>query len=98
METDESRRLDASWDTNALNTPSRPVQLKVICEDQPEILASMSKAIAAQKIDIRSVNLKKISNNRGLAKFEVMLSSVDDLERVVGQLDREKGVISVERR
>ena len=98
LETDESRRLDANWDTNALNTPSRPVQLKVICEDQPGILASMSKAIAAQKIDIRSVNLKKISNNRGLAKFEVMLSSVDDLDRVVGQLGQEKGVISVERR
>ena len=58
----------------------------------------MSKAIAAQKIDIRSVNLRKISNNRGLAKFEVMLSSVEDLERVVGQLSQEKGVISVERR
>ena len=98
LETDESRRLAANWDTNALNTPSRPVQLKVICEDQPGILASMSKAIAAQKIDIRSVNLKKISNNRGLAKFEVMLSSLDDLERVVNQLGQERGVISVERR
>ena len=98
LETDESRRLNASWDTDALSTPSRSVQLKVICEDQPGILASMSKAIAAQKIDIRSVNLRKISNNRGLAKFEVMLSSVEDLERVVGQLSQEKGVISVERR
>ena len=98
LETDESRRLDASWDTGALSTPSRSVQLKVICEDQPGILATMSKAIAAQKIDIRSVNLRKISNNRGLAKFEVMLSSVEDLERVIGQLSQEKGVISVERR
>jgi len=98
LETNESRRLDASWDTGALSTPSRAVQLKVICEDQPGILATMSKAIAAQKIDIRGVNLRKISNNRGLAKFEVMLSSVEDLERVVSQLGQEKGVISVERR
>ena len=97
LETDESRRLDASWDAGALSTPSRSVQLKVICEDQPGILASMSKAIAAQKIDIRSVNLRKISNNRGLAKFEVVLSSVEDLERVISQLSQEKGVISVER-
>ena len=97
LETDESRRLDASWYTDALSTSSRSVQLRVICEDQPGILAMMSKAIAAQKIDIRSVNLRKISNNRGLAKFEVMLSSVEDLERVVGQLSQEKGVISVER-
>mmetsp|Transcript_6311 Transcript_6311/g.13179 ORF Transcript_6311/g.13179 Transcript_6311/m.13179 type:complete len:866 (+) Transcript_6311:81-2678(+) len=94
----EERRLDASWDTDSISKPSRPVQLDVVCEDQAGILASMSRAIAAQKFDIRSVNLRKLSNNRGLAKFEVMLSTVEDLERVVMQLQQEQGVISVERR
>lgn len=94
----EERRLDANWDVDSTAKPTRPVQLDVVCEDQAGILANMSRAISSQKIDIRSVNLKKLSNNRGLAKFEVMLSTVEDLEKVVTQLQQKQGVLSVERR
>lgn len=101
LESDEERRIDAVWDDGdaaAGGAPSRPVQLEVTCEDSPGILADMSRAISSCGVNIGGVELRKTPNGRGLARFEVMLSSAEELERVCLQLRRESGVISAERK
>ena len=43
----------------------------------------MTSAISSAKVSIvGSVNVKRLSNGKGLARFGVLLSSVEDLKRV----------------
>jgi guanosine-3',5'-bis(diphosphate) 3'-pyrophosphohydrolase len=97
QESEEERRLDAVWDTKAEGT-FRPTQVEVICEDSPGVLASMSKAISSAKVIIGSATLKRVSNGRSLARFELMLSSIDQLRTVMQQLEQEPDIIAVKRR
>jgi (p)ppGpp synthase/HD superfamily hydrolase len=57
----------------------------------------MSRAITVQGMNIGNVSLKKLKNGRGLARFDVMLGKLDDLEKVMVQLRQEEGVLSVSR-
>jgi len=96
LEADEERRINAVWDGAAVARP-RHIQLKIVCEDTPGILANMSRAISSLGVDIGSVVLKKLRNGHGIARFGLMLSSIDELNAVVIQLQQEQGVLSVER-
>lgn len=95
--TEEERRMDAVWDATAKGRPRR-AQVEVICEDSPGVLASMSKAIASANVNIGSATLKKFSNGRSLARFDLMLRSIDELRTVMQQLEQEPDIIGVKRR
>jgi len=62
------------------------------------MLAAMSAAISTANVNIAGVVAKTLSNGRGLVRFDVLLGSVDDLERVTQNLLRVQGVLGVERR
>lgn len=95
-ESDDTRVVDVNWDGNVKSGSLRPVQLQVICSDSPGV--DMSRAITSLGMNIGNVSLKEIKNGRGLARFEVMLRNLDDLDKVMVQLGQEEGVISVSRR
>jgi len=98
LEADEKRIVDVRWDDEAINTSLRPVQLQVLCEDTPGVLANMSRAITTSGFNIGNVHLRKLSNGRGLARLEVMLKSLEDLENVIKRLRQEDGILEVTRR
>ncbi len=97
-ESDDALCVDVTWDKSVKNVTLRPVQLQVICSDSPGVLADMSRAITSLGMNIGNVSLKKIKNGRGLARFEVMLGNLDELENLMVQLRQEEGVLSVSRR
>ena len=97
QQSDPARRIDAIWDANAKNS-KRKIRLEVLFEDSPGMLAALSAAISAIRVNIQGVVLKTLSNGSGLARFELMLSSVEDLDRVTKQLEGVSGVYHVERK
>ena len=98
VNSDPARRVDAIiWD-EAAKTTKRTVVAEVIFEDSPGMLAEMSKAISSADVTIGGVGLTTLSNGQGVARFELVLSSIDDLKRVALQLGMEPGVISVQRK
>ena len=97
QQSDPDRHIQAVWDTNAHNA-KRKIRLDVLFDDSPGMLAAMSAAISACKVNILGVVLKTLSNGRGLARFEVMLASVDELLQVTRQLNGVLGVLRIERR
>jgi GTP pyrophosphokinase len=97
QESNIARRLDALWDQSNKSQP-RATSLEVICEDSPDILASMSKAISSSNINIGGAMIKRLSNGRSLARFDLMLSSIDELTGVIQQLQQEPDILSVKRR
>ena len=60
-------------------------------------MAAMSKATSSVEVNIKSANVRTLSDNRALNLFEVMVSSAQDLKRVVNNLGRVRGVVKVSR-
>ena len=106
LQADQKRTVDANWDASiAFNSEtgarpaSRPIRLDVVFEDTPGMLAGMSGAISSVKaVSIDSVVMKKLSYGRGLARFGVMVPTVDEYDKITRHLEQERGVLSVTRR
>uniref|UniRef100_A0A7S3L4X9 Putative GTP diphosphokinase RSH1, chloroplastic n=1 Tax=Amphora coffeiformis TaxID=265554 RepID=A0A7S3L4X9_9STRA len=97
VESEMERRVGTVWD-EAAKSVARPTHVEVIFEDTPDMLANMSKALSLAKVRLGGVVMKRISDGRGLARFELMLSSIDDLAKITLQLQQERGVLSVTRK
>ncbi len=95
LESDPQRHVAVSWD-NA-DEFTRTVKVEVLSEDRPGLLAAMSKAISSVEVNIKSANVRTLSDNRALNLFEVMVRSAEDLKRVVNNLGRVRGVVKVSR-
>jgi GTP pyrophosphokinase len=95
MESDPQRRVEVSWDGSDGNF--RPVQVEVMCIDQPGLLAGLSKAISAAGVNISRAQVRTVPDKKALNTFEVMVDSLDALNRVMRGLGKVRGVIRVQR-
>ncbi len=95
MESDPQRRVEVEWDDAA--GQFRPVQIEVVGIDSPGLLAAMSRAIASAGVNITSAQVRTAPDKRALNTFEVMVDSVDALNRVMRGLGKVKGVMKVSR-
>ena len=95
MESDPQRRVEVTWD----GAPGhfRPVQIEVACIDSPGLLAAMSKAISSVGVNITGAQVRTVPDKRALNTFEVMVDSVEALNRVMRGLGKVKGVMKVSR-
>ena len=95
LESDPQRHVAVSWDK--ADDFTRTVKVEVLSEDRPGLLAAMSKAISSVEVNIKSANVRTLSDNRALNLFEVMVGSATDLKRVVNNLGKVRGVVKVSR-
>ena len=95
LESDPQRHVAVSWDK--ADGFTRTVKVEVLSEDRPGLLAAMSKAISSVEVNIKSANVRTLSDNRALNLFEIMVSSAQDFKRVVNNLGRIRGVVKVSR-
>ena len=95
MESDPQRRVEVSWDPT--DGHLRPVQIEVTAVDAPGLLAAMSKAISSAGINISRAEVRTGIDETAVNVFEVMVDSVDVLNRVMRGLGKVKGVMKVQR-
>jgi GTP pyrophosphokinase len=95
LETDPQRRVDVVWENGA--TTPRSVKLEVTCVDRPGLLAAMSKAISATGINISRATVTAVGDHKAQNTFEVLVRNLDDLNGVMRNLGRVRGVMKVTR-
>ena len=95
LESDPQRHIAVEWDNGASHL--RLVKVEVFCEDRPGLLAAMSKAISSAGVNIASANVRTLLNKQALNVFEVTVGSVQDLNHVMRNLGRVRGVVKVAR-
>jgi GTP diphosphokinase / guanosine-3',5'-bis(diphosphate) 3'-diphosphatase len=95
LEADPQRRVDVRWEDGAA-TP-RAVKLEVTCVDRPGLLAAMSKAISAAGININRAQVTAVGDHKAQNTFEVLVKNLDDLNGVMRNLGRVRGVMKVTR-
>src|SRR5262245_27617861 len=95
LETDPQRRVDVEWqDTKGI---PRAVRIEVTCVDAPGLLAVMSKAISSTGVNITLAQVHPTGDHKSQNTFELMVGSLDELNTVMKNLGRVRGVMRVTR-
>jgi guanosine-3',5'-bis(diphosphate) 3'-pyrophosphohydrolase len=95
LESDADRRVEAVWENGAV--APRPVTVEVMCIDEPGLLAAISKAISSAGVNISRAQVRSVPDKKALNTFEVVVSSADQLNRVIRSLGKVRGVMKVAR-
>jgi GTP pyrophosphokinase len=95
FELDPERRIDVQWDTDA-NVP-HPIRIRVTSRDAPGLLAEITRSISAEGVNIGAAQVTTHPDRTATQNFELWITDVQVLNRVMKEIERVKGVISVER-
>ena len=95
LESDTERRVEAVWENGAV--AARPVTVEVMCIDEPGLLAAISKAISSVGVNISRAQVRSVPDKKAVNTFEVVVSSADQLNRVIRSLGKVRGVMKVAR-
>jgi len=94
-ETDPQRLVDVEWQ-DAKGVP-RAVSIEVTCVDAPGLLAAMSKAISSTGVNITRAQVHPTGDHKSQNTFELMVGNLDELNTVMKNLGRVRGVMRVTR-
>ena len=92
---DADRRIPVEWDAGADARHSGEVQ--IVCSDQPGLLANISRVCEQAAVNINRAEARAIGDNRAICTLELAVRDVSELTRLMKNLERVKGVESVER-
>ncbi|TWJ26369.1 RelA/SpoT family protein [Geobacter argillaceus] len=95
QESDPARRIDVAWNRDRKSV--LPVKIRVACHDQKGILANISQAIANCEANITSASIQSTVDKMGVNIFEVEVTDLEHLRRVMNAITKVKGVTQVER-
>ncbi len=96
MQLDHERRVEVSWDTRS--TVPRSVQIRVITDDKPGILATMSQAFSGAGVNILNAHCQvKKKDRRAVNMFMVSIRDTQQLREVMRSISSLDGVHIVER-
>ncbi|MFI5389866.1 MAG: RelA/SpoT family protein [Bacteriovoracales bacterium] len=92
---DVDRIVKVEW--NPEFSFKHPVKIKVITNDKPGILSTISKSINSVGVNIRSAIAKSLPDRKGSFIFEVEVKDYSELIRLIGTIEVIEEVISVSR-
>jgi guanosine-3',5'-bis(diphosphate) 3'-pyrophosphohydrolase len=95
MESDPDRRLEVAW--NRDKETALPVKIRVTCYDQKGILANIAQVISNCEANISSASVHSTVDKKGENLFEIEVTDLEHLTRVLNNIMKVAGVIKVER-
>jgi len=95
LQTDPQRRIEVAWESGAAAPRSVPVE--VMCIDEPGLLAGITKAISSVGVNISGAQVRSTPDKRAINSFDLMVSSAEQLNRVMRAVGKVRGVMKVSR-
>lgn len=98
FELDQMRKVDVQWTVKkAGEGQERVVRLRIISQDEPGLLRSMSESFSVQGINIQSAQVRTTKDKKAICNFEIMVKDSGQLTQAILELQKIRGVIGVER-
>jgi GTP pyrophosphokinase len=98
FEFDQLRKVDVEWTSNSADSgQERLVRIRVISQDMPGLLKSMSEAFSTQGMNIHNAQVRTTRDSKAVATFDVSVRNTQQLNQVIFDLQKIKGVIGVSR-
>jgi len=95
FELDPNRRIDVEWDRKA--ALPRKIKMRVHSADQPGLLAKVTKTISAAGVNIGAARISTRTDGTAVQDFDLWVGDVGTLNSVMKEIERVRGVSSVER-
>jgi GTP pyrophosphokinase len=95
FELDPARRIDVQWEPDA--TAPRRIRIRLHSADAPGLLAKVTKTISAAGVNIGAAKVTTTRDGRAIHTFDLWVVDVATLNSIMKQIERVKGVRSVER-
>lgn len=98
FEVEDARRIDVEWSVNsAPEGVERVVRVRVVSQDLPGLLKSMSEAFAARNINIHNAQIRTTKDKKAICVFDVAVRDTSQLSQVMQDLQKINGIIGVTR-
>lgn len=98
FDVDSARRIDVEWTVDS--TPEgveRIVRVRVVSQDVPGLLKSMSEAFSTRGINIHNAQIRTTKDKKAVCVFDVSVRDTDQLSQVMSDLQKINGIIGVTR-
>ena len=92
---DPQRRIDVEWEPEA--GMARRTRIRVTSRDEPGLLAKVTKTISAAGVNIGAARIATHSDRTATQSFDLWVADASTLNGVMKEIERIKGVLSVER-
>ncbi len=92
---DSDRILEVGWH-EVSETPSI-VHVQIVTMDEPGMLATISSVLATLQVNITRASVNQGPNNRAYFDLSIEVSSLEQLNKILGEIKNVNGVIYVER-
>jgi GTP pyrophosphokinase len=84
FEFDQMRRIEIEWNTQVSEaSQQRIVRVRVVSQDMPGLLKSMSEAFALQGINIHNASVRTTRDQKAVATFDVSVKNTAQLTQVL---------------
>ncbi len=95
LESDPQRRVDVAWRSDA--EAKQMVRVEVVCVNEPGLLSAVSGAISAVGVNINRASVRELPDQKALNVFELTVQHIDQLQRVLRNVSKVRGVVKVVR-
>lgn len=95
-ETQPEKVINVVWNIDA-DKHSYVAKLKVLSEDKPGVLASVSNAIAAKNSNIKNVKINTLKDGKANLLFIIQVKNTEHLSDVINSIRTLKDIIKVQR-
>jgi GTP diphosphokinase / guanosine-3',5'-bis(diphosphate) 3'-diphosphatase len=93
---DPERRIDVAW--AGAKTTTYAIELEVLSEDRPGLLADLTQAIAGEGSNIRRIDARTEEGRKGYVSVSLETSDLKHLEKILSRLKAVTGVREVIRK
>jgi guanosine-3',5'-bis(diphosphate) 3'-pyrophosphohydrolase len=93
---DPERRIDVAWAGE--KSAAYAIELEVVSDDRPGLLADLTQAIAGEGSNIRRIDARSEEGQKGFVSVSLETSDLKQLEKIVGKLKSVHGVREVIRK
>lgn len=98
FEFDQIRRVDVEWNVKAASEGmERVVRVRVISQDAPGLLKAMSEAFTMKGVNIHNASIRTTKDKKAVSIFDVGVKDTSQLNQVLLELQKIKGIIGVTR-
>ncbi len=95
FELDPNRKIEVAWD-DLVDAP-RKIKVRVLSLDKPGLLAQVTRSISQAGINIGGARVSTDGDRRATQTFDLWVTDLESLNRVMKEIGRIRGVHSVER-
>ncbi|CAN5695154.1 bifunctional (p)ppGpp synthetase/guanosine-3',5'-bis(diphosphate) 3'-pyrophosphohydrolase [soil metagenome] len=98
FEVDNERRIDVDWTvTSTPEGQTRNVRVRVISQDIPGLLKSMTETFSARSANILNVQARTTKDKKAVSQFEISVRDKSHLSQIIADLQKIPGILAVER-